>query len=78
MNTETILEYAPIIIVVAMFLVQQRVIVTPEQLERKHREILSDIELRYAQQQTVADLKNQIFDINDKITKIYDIVLKNK
>ncbi len=78
MEIETLTEYAPIIVVVAMFLIQQRIIVTPEQLERKHREILADVERKYAQQQNVSDLKEQIADINDKITKIYDVVLKSK
>lgn len=75
MNTEILLEYAPIIVVVLVFFVQQRIIVSPEQLERKHREILSEIELRYAQLRYVADLKEQVDDINEKITKVYDIVL---
>ena len=36
--------YAPIVIVVLVFLVQERIVVTPEQLEKKHREIIKDIE----------------------------------
>jgi hypothetical protein len=31
-----------------VFLIQQRIVVTPEQLERKHREILNDAEDRFA------------------------------
>lgn len=56
-------------------MVQQHIIVTPEQLERTHREILCEIELRYAKLNSVADLKEQIADINDKITKLYVLVL---
>lgn len=78
METNVLIEYAPVIVVVLAFLAQQRVIVTPEQLERKHREILSDIEVRYAQLHSVSDLKEQIDDINEKITKIYDFVLQAK
>ena len=38
------LEYAPILIVVAAFLLKNKVFVTPEQLELKHREILKTLE----------------------------------
>lgn len=40
-------EYAPILIVVIIFLFQQKLIITPEQLEKKHREILFDLDLRF-------------------------------
>ena len=40
----SILHYSPIIIVIMVFFIQQRIIVTPEQLEKKHREILEDAE----------------------------------
>ena len=40
---EKIIEYSPIIIVVLMFFVQQRIFVTPEQLEKKQREIIEVI-----------------------------------
>lgn len=76
MTLENFVDFAPIIVVVVAFLVQQRLIVTPEQLERTHREILSEIELRYAKQDTVSDLREQIYDINDKITKLYELVVK--
>ena len=77
MNFENILPYSPIILAVIVFLIQQRIIVTPEQLERKHREILCDIELRYAKLHSLTDLKSQVSEMNDKIDKIYDIVLKS-
>ncbi len=41
------IEYAPVIIVVIVFLFQQKLIITPEQLEKKHREIIFDIEKRF-------------------------------
>ena len=37
---EKFIEYSPVIIVVFMFFVQQKIFVTPEQLEKKHREII--------------------------------------
>lgn len=61
-----------------MFLVQQRIIVTPEQLERKHREILADIEHRFVTLNSYEDLKSQFTEIKDKIDKIYDCLIISK
>ena len=72
---EKIIEYAPIIIVIILFLIQNRVVVTPEQLEKKHREILDDVSRKYATQSIVNELKNQFHDMADKINKIYDILI---
>lgn len=40
-----------------MYLIQQRIVVTPEQLEKKHREILDDVENKFATLNSVKDLK---------------------
>lgn len=72
---ESLLYYSPVIIVVVVFLVQQRIVVTPEQLERKHREILSDIENRFVSIHCYEDLKSQFSEIKDKIDKIYDCLI---
>lgn len=70
-----ILHYSPIIIAVVVFLIQQRIVVTPEQLERKHREILEDAEERFATLNSVKDLKEQFSDMKEKIDKIYDYII---
>lgn len=70
-----LLHYSPIIIAVMVFLIQQRIIVTPEQLERKHREILEDAEARFATLNSVKDLKEQFSDMKEKIDKIYDCII---
>ena len=44
---ENLITYAPIIVVVLAFLIQEKIFVTPEQLERKHREIIKDVEKRF-------------------------------
>ena len=67
-----LLHYSPIIIAIMVFLIQQRIVVTPEQLERKHREILKDAEERFATLSSVRDLKEQITDMKEKIDKIHD------
>ena len=72
---EHIIHYSPVIIVVLMFLVQQRIIVTPEQLERKHREILKDVEDKFVTIHSFMDLKAQFSDMKEKIDKIYDCII---
>ena len=75
---EHLLQYSPIIIVVVMYLIQQRIIVTPEQLEKKHREILEDVENRFASLSTVKDLKEQVSDMKEKIDRIYECIISVK
>ncbi len=66
---------AAIVLAVIVFLLQQRIVVTPEQLEKKHREILNDADNRFASLSSVKDLKDQFSDMKDKIDKIYDKVM---
>ena len=72
---EKIIEYAPIIVVIILFLIQNRMVVTPEQLEKKHREILEDIKKDYVTKTEVTALNDSVNDIKDKTDKIYDIII---
>lgn len=67
-------EYAPIILVIIMFCVNYKIFVNPVDLEKKHREILNDIDNKYASKTTVDELRYQIHDMADKVDKIYNIV----
>lgn len=75
---ENLLHYSPIIIAVVVFLIQQRIVVTPEQLEKKHREILNDIEEKFVTLNSFNDLKDQFSDMKEKIDKIYDCIIAVK
>lgn len=75
---ENLIEYSPIIIVVLMFFVQQRVFVTPEQLEKKHREIIEEIEEKFVSKISFADLKEQFSEVKEKIDKIYELLIDLK
>ena len=75
---ETFVNYSPVIIVVLVFLIQQRIVVTPEELEKKHREILKDIEARFVTLNSYEDLKNQFGEMKEKIDKIYDCLIISK
>lgn len=72
---EKFFEYAPIILVIIMFCINYRVFVNPVDLEKKHREILSDIDNKYASKTTVDELKSQFHDMAEKIDKIYNILI---
>lgn len=65
-------EYAPIIIIILVFMVQQRLVVTPEQLERKHREILKDAEQKFSTKSDYENVKTDLGEMKDKVDKIYD------
>lgn len=77
-DMDEFIKYAPIIVVILLFLIQNRMVVTPEQLEKKHREILDDVSKKYATQSIVNELRSQIHEMVDKIDKIYNILLENK
>ncbi len=72
---ETFINYSPVLIVVLVFLIQQRIVVTPEELEKKHREILNDVENRFVTRNSYEDLKSQFAEMKDKIDKIYDCLI---
>ena len=72
---EIFLYYAPILVVVLIFLINERIVVTPEQLEKKHREILREIEKRFTTINSFDGLKSQFTDMKDKIDKIYDCLI---
>ena len=75
---EKFIEYSPIIIVVLMFIIQQHIFVTPEQLEKKHREIVEEIEETFVSINSFVSLKEQFKEVKDKIDKIYDLLIDLK
>jgi hypothetical protein len=77
--------YAGIILVVFLFLLNNRLFITPEQLEKKHREIIADFEqkrkdceCKFASKDSLEDIKDQFRNMSEKIDKIYDILLNKK
>ncbi len=68
MDKETVVRYAPFVVVCISLLMQWNMFVTPAQLEVKHREILQYIADKYTTKEDVADMRK-------KIDKIYDIIV---
>lgn len=88
---EKLIEYAPLIVAVMMFFINYKVFTTPADLEKKHREIvneinpekrhreiLGDVDEKYATKSVVSELKVQIHDMADKLDKIYNFLLERK
>ena len=74
---ELFVEYSPVIMLVLLCVMQFRIFVTPENIKKKHREIIAEVESRFAVRDSVIDLKEQISEIKEKIDKIYNYFLKN-
>lgn len=69
-------RYLPIGIVCIALIFQYNLFVTPEKLEMKHREILSDISQTYTTKEQYNDLKGQLNAMQIKIDKIYDVIIE--
>jgi hypothetical protein len=85
---DKLIEYAPLILAITMFFINYKIFITPADLEKKHREILDeinpekrhrdilyDVDLKYATKSVVDELKTQIHAMAEKIDKIYNILL---
>lgn len=74
------IEFSPWIIVILLFLWQNRIFVTPEQMEKRFTEFEHIIEEKFVLQQTheiaITEIKADIQAINEKLDKIYDILIK--
>ena len=75
---ENLLIYSPILIAVMAFLIQERIFVRPEQLEKKHREIMDEIEQKFVSLRSFKDLKDQFSEVKEKIDKMYDLLIDLK
>ncbi len=75
---EQLLQISPFILMIMMFFIQYRVFVTPEQLEKKHREILESVESHFVSLNSFTDLKEQVGEMKEKIDKIYDCLITFK
>ena len=76
-NFEILMSYSPVVMLVLVYFIQLKIFVTPQELEKKHREILLDAEKRFAASISVNGLKEQIDEIKEKIDLIYNLFLTN-
>ena len=69
-NYREVIEFAPILIVIMGFVWQNNIFVRPEQLEKKHREILDDIKEKYVEINAYKEFQNHIYSKLDEIKEI--------
>ncbi|MBR2068796.1 MAG: hypothetical protein IJ877_03445, partial [Candidatus Gastranaerophilales bacterium] len=58
------------IVILLMFVFQNNIFVRPEQLEKKHREILDDIKEKYVEINAYKEFQNHIYSKLDEIKEI--------
>lgn len=72
MNIEQLESYAPYIVILLMFIWQNNIFVRPEQLEKKHREILEDVKQKYVEINAYKEFQNHIYSKLDELTGSID------
>lgn len=83
---EKIIEYAPILVVVLGFIWQHNIFVKPEQLEKKHREIIDDLEKnfsnKYVEINAYKEFQNHIYskldELSNSIDDLKNFIMKGK
>lgn len=74
------IEYAPIIIVVIGFIISYKVFVTPVDMEKAFNIFEHRMENKFVLKEThniaISEIKSDIQAINEKLDKIYDILIK--
>lgn len=76
---EKLLEYAPIIIVLVVFLIQHKIFVTPEQLSQTKSELLEHTSDNYVSLQIYRDnrasLENRIEKIDQNVNEVKNLLI---
>ncbi len=70
-----LIEYAPLVLAIICLLLREKIFTTPEQLERKHREIMDEVEEKFSTKEDGRHMGQEIKDMKDKIDKIYDKIM---
>ena len=60
MNIEQLESYAPYLVILLMFIWQNNIFVRPEQLEKKHREILRDVKQDFVEVNAYKVFQNHV------------------
>lgn len=69
-------QYAPYIVIIILFIIQNNIFVRPEALERKHREILKEVEesfeSKYVEINAYKEFQNHIYSKLDEVKEQND------
>lgn len=74
MNLEQLEQYAPWILIILVIIWQNNIFVRPEQLEKKHREILDDIKEKYVEINAYKEFQTHIYSKFDEVIGAIDDV----
>lgn len=74
---EKFIEYAPLILVVTMYFVQNNLFVKPEKLEEKHRKILEDVDKKLLKHKENFVELNAYKEFQSRVLNSIDNVDKN-
>ena len=78
MDRDFLYKYLPLRVLGIAVIFQYNLFVTPQMLEHTHREILSEISKVYITKSEFQIVKEQLTDINKKVDKIYDTLIKER
>ncbi len=76
MDKETLVKYAPWLVIAFVFFMQYKVFVTPVELEQTHRTILQEVAEEYTTKIEQQAMQKQYDNITIKIDKIYDYIMR--
>lgn len=82
MDISQLEHYAPWLVIAIMFLWQNNIFVRPEQLEKKHREILVDVKKDFVELNAYREFQSHVLkeiegiknDINENISELKEIL----
>ena len=75
---QILLQWGPLILIVVVFILQNHIFVTPVEIEKKHREILKDVERKYVTLHSFNSLKDQFDEVKTVMYKIYDLLINKE
>lgn len=71
-NLDKFAEFAPLIVIILLYIRQNNLFIKPEQLEKKHREIIEEIEAKirnkYVEVNAYKEFQNHIYSKLDELT----------
>lgn len=76
-TTATMVRYAPAVFVVIAVILQWNLFVTPADLEKKHRDIITEAAQTYVTKEEYKNQKEEFKEMKTKIDRIYDFLIRD-
>lgn len=70
-----ITQYAPLILIVVVFLLQHKFFATPVEMEKMRKEIMDEVSEKYATNKEVDDIKEDISEIKKSLQMLCNKLL---